>query len=469
MSAGPVVDVVVVGGGMAGLAAALTAQEAGARVALLEAAERIGGSAALSAGQITTFGTFEQIRRGIPLGDAEQGRVVVETYDAAVHWLAGHGVELAVSPSYEFGFARNHAMEPPVALARLAGAFEAGGGAIWLGTRAARLLADPTGAVTTVLAQREGERVTMPAGAVVLATGGFQGNPELTTRYIGRWADRMPVRSNPQSVGDGLLMALEVGAGTSRGLHAFYGHLLPAPPAVVAPSDFLPATAYYSRYSVLVNRRGERFTDESLGDEMNAQAAVREEEAAVFAVLDGAVYAERILGHRSGIDRIARTRAVGGRVATAGTLDALVEEMTAWGIHRAMLARTLHEYNRAMAEGTDAGLPVPRAGHRSPLAQPDFVGVALVPAITFTHGGIRIDSRCRVLDRHGTAISGLFAAGADAGGTFYERYGGGLAMSLTLGRRAGAEAARGVSNQWSAVSCQQLAISCPLEGSAEPM
>ena len=441
MAASPAADVLVVGAGMSGLAAALTAQESGASVLVLEAGEAPGGSAALSAGQITTFGSYEDIRRGIPLGDPDQARIVANTYEAAVQWLAGLGVTLTASPSYEFGFPRNNAMEPRVALPHLAATFQQRGGELWTRTRAWRLSTDDVGSVVGVVARRDGRPVEIAAAAVILASGGFQGNAELTTRYVGRWADRMPVRSNPQSVGDGLLMAQAVGAAASRGLHAFYGHLLPAPPAVITPADFLPTTAYYSRYAVLVNLQGERFADESLGDEMNAQAAVRQEQAAVFAILDANVYEQRILAHRTGIDRIAATRAVGGPVATAATLDDLVAQMAAWGIRAETLTRTLRDYNTAMEHESDAALPLPRSQHRQPLRRPDFIAVALTPAITFTHGGIRIDGRCRVLDRHGDPVPGLYAAGADAGGTYFERYGGGLAMALTLGRAAGDEAA----------------------------
>jgi succinate dehydrogenase/fumarate reductase flavoprotein subunit len=437
----PSIDVVVVGAGMAGLAAALTAQEAGARVTVLEAADTAGGSAALSAGQITTFGSYTDMRQAIPRGEPDQARVVTETYDEAVRWLDQLGVPLTASASYEFGFPRNHAMQPPQALRHLATTFTRRGGDLQTRVRVIRLLTDERRAVSGVLAQRSLDHQELRARAVILASGGFQGNPELTTRYIGRWADRMLVRANAHSVGDGLLMAQEVGAGASRGLHAFYGHLLPAPPAQIEASHFLPTTAYYSRYAVLVNSRGERFTDESRGDEMNAQAAARQDEAAVFAILDDEIYRRQILGHRSGIDRIAAAREVGGAVATATSLDELIAELATWGVHPGILARTLREYNAAMAEDRGETLAVRRAEHRRPMTEPPFIAVALSPAITFTHGGIRIDGRCRVLDRHGAPVSGLYAAGADAGGTYYERYGGGLAMALTLGRAAGRVAA----------------------------
>ncbi|HLI29099.1 MAG TPA: FAD-dependent oxidoreductase [Chloroflexota bacterium] len=434
-------DVTVVGAGMAGLAAALAAQEHGARVALLEAGPEPGGSAALSAGFVATYPTYDALRAAIPLGDPDQGRVLVDGYEAAIQWLRALGVAVVPAESNEFRFGRTHHLEPPAALRHLATVFQARGGQLHTRTRAVRLTTDETGRVTGVVARQPAGLVAFASGAVVLASGGFQGNPELTTRYIGRWADRMLVRSNPHSVGDGLLMGLAVGAATSRGLHAFYGHLLPAPPAVLTPRDFLPATAYYSRYAVLVNLGGERFTDESQGDEMNAQAAARQEQATVFALFDRAVYERRILGQPPGLDRVAITRALGGRVTTAPTLEALVEHLGAWGVRTRSLARTLADYNHAMAADSDAALPVPRAAHRAPLATPEFFAVALAPAITFTHGGLRIDARCRVLDRGGQPIAGLYAAGADAGGTFYERYGGGLAMALTLGRAAGTTAA----------------------------
>jgi hypothetical protein len=305
-----------------------------------------------------------------------------------------------------------------------------------------RLLSDAQGGVRGVVAQGDGGLAEEAAESVVLASGGFQGNPELTTRYMGRWADRMIVRSNAGSLGDGLLMGLAVGAGTSRGLHSFYGHLLPAPPAVITPERFFPPTAYYSPRTVLVNLRGERFTDESLGDHMNAQAALREQDAAVFALFDADVR-EQIEGHPSGLNRLAAAREAGAWIATAPTLEALVAHLGTRGVRRDTLARTLEAYNRAMADGTDEPLPVPRAQFRAPLRRPEYFAIALVPAITLTYGGLRVNERCQVLDRAGAPIAGLYAAGADAGGTYFEGYGGGLAMALTLGRVAGMHAAQG--------------------------
>jgi succinate dehydrogenase/fumarate reductase flavoprotein subunit len=443
-------DVVVVGAGMSGLVAALTAQEQGARVTLLEAGAAPGGSAALSAGFITTFGSYDDYRRRIPLGEPAQGQLVMTEYDGAIRWLLELGLTFGPDASGqaegEFGFTRRHRMNPPVAMAHLAGVFADRGGVLHASTRALRLLIDESGAVAGVLARSAAGPETYRAASVILASGGFQGNAELTTRYMGRWADRMLVRANPHSVGDGLLMGLELGAGTSRGLHSFYGHLMPAPPAVLPPERFFPPTAYYSRATVLVNLAGERFTDESLGDHLNAQAAARQDAAAVFAIFDQDVHDKHVAGqpsgHPQGLNRLEAGREAGAWIVTAATLDKLLTLVAERGVRRATLLQTLHAFNRAMAEGTDEPLPVPRAQLRAPLWRSPFYAIALAPAITLTYGGLRVDGRCQVLDRAGVPIAGLYAAGADAGGTYFEQYGGGLAMALTLGRVAGVAAAR---------------------------
>lgn len=81
---------------------------------------------------------------------------------------------------------------------------------------------------------------------VVLATGGFQGSPAMTSKYLGQGGDNITVRSSRGSVGDGLNLAIESGAGTSRGMNTYYGHLLAAPVRAedVDPKDYLPLAQY---------------------------------------------------------------------------------------------------------------------------------------------------------------------------------------------------------------------------------
>jgi len=309
--------------------------------------------------------------------------------------------------------------------------------------RVTELVRDDDGGVAGVRATGPDGELAVRAPAVVLATGGFQANVELLTRYVTRYADLLYVRSNPGSTGDGLTIGLAAGAATSRGLHAFYGHLLPAPPARVTPDRYIALTQYYSVHSVLVNVRGDRFVDESIADEYSAQALAREPHALGFILLD-AVAAERVSDPPAPrfppLDRLEQSEQAGGIVLRAETLDALADQIDGVGGNGLRSVLTLEEYNRRVVEDPRR-LPVPRTARRRALDQPPFTAVPVKPAITFTEGGLRIDASARVLDRDLRAIPGLFAAGADGGGVFYEHYAGGLALATVFGRRAGRGAA----------------------------
>lgn len=443
-------DVVVVGAGMAGLAAAVRAQQAGARVTLLEKGPQAGGTVPLSGGMVWTAPSYEVWRRIMPQGDATLGRVLVENYEASIAWLREVGVRLGPRVENIFGFGVGHKIEPePAAYPRaMQAAFEGAGGKLLLGAAATELLRDSRGEVVGVRAKGGGHRLNIGCQAVVLATGGFQANYELLTRYLGRWADRFVLRSIPFNTGDGLLMGLEAGAAASRGMHAFYGHLMPAPPARIEPPNFRLLSLYYSPHGILVNLRGERFTDESLGDTVNTQALAREPEAKGFLVIDQEAdkYEQEsptttVLGTLPS-ERLKAVMEAGGMVATAPTIKELAARMGAGGVPAAALVATIEEYNQAVAEGRADELKVPRRAKVHPLSTPDYYAVAVVPGITFTNGGLRVNSQAQVLDRRGEPIGGLYAAGADAGGIFYERYAGGLALSLVFGRLAGAGAAQ---------------------------
>ena len=450
----PITDVIVAGGGMAGLAAGLRAQELGASVVILEAAEEAGGSAAMAGGVLRTFGTSEAFRDRNPSGEPAVARAIVENFDRAVGILTRLDVAMDVDACLVEGRNREDACCRPdsiytrhyrllnscATMTRLAEAFCSGAGRLMTGTRLQRLLVED-GRVSGVVAASPSGALSLRSGSVVLATGGFQGNTELLARYMGPWSGLMPLRSNPESRGDGLLAGLEQGAATSRGLHAFYGHLLPAPPAVITRANFLATTARYSLLSVLVNRAGRRFVDESISDDESARAVVRQEKAAVFAIFDAEADRQRVLIDPSRRDRFNPAIEAGARTARCDTLEELVEQLAAWDVRPASLSKTLAAFNHSMETGDDRELDAPRARYRLPLKDPPFFAIALVAAITFTFGGLRIDQRCRVMDRHDSPIPGLYAAGADAGGAYVETYGGGLGMALALGYVAGEQAA----------------------------
>jgi len=438
--------IVVAGAGMAGLVTAVQAQDSSAEVVLLEKGPAPGGSLALSGGTLWCPRTVDDLRRLVPRGDAELGGVLVEDFPAGVEWLRAQGAKL--TPLESLSDRTVYLMEPgPGAfIAHMAERFQVGGGELLHNTTATELLWDDAGQISGISVRTNGgSRQSIACDRVILTTGGFQANPEMMARYFGRWSDRLVLRSNPRSTGDGWQMAQALNAAPSRAMSSFYGHLLPAPPAQVPTHDFIAYTQYHSEQGVLVNLRGERFTDESLGDETNAQAVVRQPEALAFLVYDDTIYrtyAVRLAGGGArASDTFHESKALGAPAAVAPTLEEPADAMQVHGLHGPSLLATVREYNQAVEDKQAAGLVVPRRSNPNPVITPPFYALGVTPGVTFTLGGLQTNRDGQVLDRSGFPIPGLYAAGVDAGGIHNERYAGGLCLGLVFGRRAAKHAA----------------------------
>jgi len=313
------------------------------------------------------------------------------------------------------------------------------GGTLHVDTSALKLIIGEHGEVQGVTARTLDGLATFRADATILATGGFQGSSEMLTRYFGRWADRLIRRANPRSVGDGLMLGIDAGASTSGSMASFYGHLLPAPPAVVHPEDFVAVTQYFSTHAVLVNQQGERFTDESNGDEMNAQATALESEALGYMIYDHDVYSQhgivKGVGDRVS-DKFYESKAMGAPAATADTIEELAAIMEGWGVYASGVLETVRQYNEAVAAGRPQHLRIPRRDHAEPVLKAPLYALGVTPGVTFTLGGLKINADAQVIDRRDIPMPGLYAVGADGGGIFNEKYGGGLCLGLVFGRLA---------------------------------
>jgi hypothetical protein len=132
--------------------------------------------------------------------------------------------------------------------------------------------------------------------------------------------------------------------------------------------------------------------------------------------------------------------AAGAPNVTSGTIDGLADGLAELGVDRRGFLATMDSFGRAMAAGSGARLAVPRRRSPFALVEPPFRAVEVRAGVTFTLGGIDVDRDLRVLDRDGRPIPSLFAAGADAGGTYDGGYMGGLVLGLVQGRAAGAAA-----------------------------
>lgn len=417
-------DVVVCGAGMAGLAAAVEAVDRGARVLVLEKQGEIGGSAAISSGYLWTAPDVATFAERIPLADRRLGEVLVGAFEEAAGWVRATGVEMSSRVGDLLGFGTGYVVDIRGLFARWCAKIESAGGWIVRETAATGLISCDRG-VGGVTASGGDGLSRIPARAVVLATGGFQGDRALRSQHIGRGADEMLVRSSPGCVGDGYLMAREVRAGASSGLSAFYGHLVPSPLEELTERDFLPFTQYHSNHCVLVNRHGRRFMDEKAGDEHANQRVFREAGQRAVLLADERIRRDHVIAapyeRGEAVDRFALAAAAGARLAIESSFEDLASSVSAWGVDENELMRTL-----------DA---------QTILSEPPYYALEVQPTITFTHGGILIDDDARVLDRDRRRIPGLYAAGADAGGVFNQGYAGGLAAALVFGRRAGRQSA----------------------------
>jgi succinate dehydrogenase/fumarate reductase flavoprotein subunit len=269
------------------------------------------------------------------------------------------------------------------------------GGEVLLATTVDELLLDAEGAV-------RGARIgceEIESDAVVLATGGFQGDAVAVREFLGPGADLMPLRSNPHSTGDSLRMGRAVGASLAGAMDGFYGHLVPSPLPRFGAPDFLELAQEHSRHCLLVSRHGRRFTCERWGDEVSNQAVAQQPGMRATLICD-----ERVRRKHVGLG-FERARAAGARLVRSETLAGL-------------------------ADFAERGLLESR------LRDPPFWALEVQPTLTSTHGGLHADADGRVRDDYGRPIPGLFAAGADVGGLHDTGYVGGLAAAVVFGSRA---------------------------------
>lgn len=466
--------VVVCGAGLAGLSAAVSALEHGARVTVCEKAPEPGGTTVLSGGLLWTIGDYDDARAKVPLGDAALQWLVLETIEDSRAWLQGMGARLGpLERVLEHG--RGQTADPVQLIELLAARLQSSGGTLRLSCGLDSLLTG-NGAVQGLrVACADGQLEDIAADAVILATGGFQGNPELLARYVVRDPDNLLLRANAWSTGDGFLAATAAGAAASPGLDTFYGHALIAPPGRYGAKQLRDVSQYHGGLSVALNLDGVRFADEAelTGDEsLNQRVAQQRGGRAVYIVDEDAMEQTPIQGRES-ITRsiLQRARAAGGLVVQSDTLEGLCEAMATMGLPPQRALASLLEFNAHMQEGKADELRPARSRRRAPLARPPFQAVLVQAGITFTMGGLLVDERLRVLRRSGSsstfaqapvsrayteaqgtvlaigtdyrqmAVPGLFAAGNDAGNISHFGYMGGLATALTTGRAAGRSAA----------------------------
>jgi fumarate reductase flavoprotein subunit len=450
-SAAADIDVLVIGAGACGLAAAIAAHDAGAGVAVIEKLDRPGGNSALSTGSVPAAGTRFQreagiadsperfiddlMRTGGPTDCPQLLRRLVETSAATVEWLAdGVGARIALVTAYKHvghSVPRLHA--PPSRRGQdlvddLLAAVDKRGIPLAVGNGATALVADANGGVIGADIDANGERQRILARKTVLAVNGFAGNRDLVARFC-------PEISGAQyfgargSTGEVVLWGEALGAALGN-IGAYQGYA-----AVSDPHGSLLSWTTIEKGGIIVNGAGRRFGDESAGYS-GYTPNVMAQGGPCFAIFD-----QRIFDVAALEEEFVDLANYGG-TRKADTPAALA---TLHGLDPAALAATVESYNKA-ARGN-----APDAFGRRDFALAPLTGALyicrVVPGLFHTQGGLMVDGDGRVLRPNGRPIANLFAGGGAAVGVSGRAgaggyaSGNGLLSAIGLGRLAGLAAA----------------------------
>lgn len=485
------IDVLVVGAGNAALCAALSAREAGAEVVVLEfapEAER-GGNSTFTAGAMrvvydgvgdllelmpdlspeeiarTEFGTytrdqfFDDMARVTEYrADPDLVGLLIDSSHETLKWMASKGVRFMpiygrqafeVDGKYRFwgGLTVETVGGGPGLVDSLVAACEEAGIDIVYETRATGLLTKD-GTVDGVRAVQGGVSKDFMAKSVVLASGGFEANTEWRTRYLGPGWDMAKVRGSRFNLGDGIKMALDIGAspvGQWSGAHAVQWDMNAPEFGDLRIGDNFQKHSY--PWGILINNDGHRFLDEGAdfrnytyakyGREMLDQPGL-----GAWQVFDAKV--AHLLRDEYKIPEVTKVK--------SDTLKGLAEQMD--GMDAKQFVSTIEKYNSAVEEVVafdptlkdgrrTTGLDVNKTNWANTISEPPFEGFHVTCGITFTFGGLRITTDTEVVGGDGLPIPGLYACGELVGGLFYFNYPGGtgLTSGSVFGLIAGREAA----------------------------
>lgn len=480
-----VYDVVVVGGGIAGLSAAISARESGAHVALIDrATEKESGGNTRYTEAYLRMKSLDEVADGLaealvddfmghpdpgvtadsglewehrnpllrahPVVDLDYVAALADNAGPTLRWLEGHGIAFAELPTLflTVSTTRLAPVGGGLALVETLGRKTVALGVDRFYETTARdlVVADSGEVAGVVTADATGAR-TVYCGRVVLASGGYEGNAEMMARYHGDkgMTCRPVARGGNWNKGEGIEMAIAAGAATAGNFSLF--HAEPIDPRSGDPEAAIMAFTY----GILVNTEGRRFVDEARGPvdawyERTTRDIHAQPKGLAWMVLDAECQA--IPNLRTAI----RTEQ---KPVLADSIEALA---TAIDVDPATLTDTVEAYNAACPEGdgdptrpdglATTGVVPSKSNWAKPIAQGPFAAYPIMAANVFTFGGLKVDASSRVVNRDGRTIPGLYAAG-EMTGLYYSNYTGSTSVlrGATFGRIAGAHAALAAGRQ----------------------
>ena len=467
-------NIVIVGGGLAGLTTATRATELGLKPTVLEQGadtdylcnSRVTAGvvhiASESPVEEPKFLTDKIARITENFVDSAVISPIIGDAHRAIKWLQGHAVKFGrISPK-----PRHHWVLAPLRMARpgldptgwrgragdallrlLTDKIRKGGGEIVLGTKAKDLLFDGAKCVG-VRAVRDGKPAEYRGDAVVLADGGFQADEELVRRFITKSPERVQRRNAGTGTGDAVRM-LEAAGAKLVGMKYFYGHLMSRD--AMKREDLWPYPGLDSLAvaGIVVDSKGERRFDEGLGGVYLSNAmAWSEDPLGFWAIFDDAIWngpgKEELfsIGANPGLQRL------GAPMFQAPDIATLESQA---GFAPGSIAKTVKAHNEALAGNALSSL-TPKRSTGLPAAMqintPPFYAVPLCTGLTFTMGGAAVDSDLKVRRQDNSIIERLYVAGKSAGGLEGGEtvgYVGGLSLSVITGIRAAESIAREIS------------------------
>jgi len=486
-------DVLVIGAGNAALCAAISAHENGARVLMLEAAplEERGGNSHFTGGAFrfayrgvedlitvlpslasedlsnVDFGTYTEEQFFDDMFEVTEYRtdsdlceILIRNSLKTATWVAQQGVKLQpglgrqaykVDGKFKFwgGLALHIWGGGPELLKALYANVERRGIPILYETPAVSLIRERGRLAGVVAEGAGGEPVEIRAGAVVLACGSFESNPEMRARYLGPNWELAKCRGTRFNMGAGLRMALDIGArpyGNWSGCHSVAWDINAPPYGDLAIGDQFQKHNY--PFGLLINAKGERYVDEGCNFHSHTYAKYGGEimrQPGMFAWQVFDAKATPLLRSEYRIRRVTK--------AEADTLEELAPKLD--GVDPEAFLGTVRAYNDACRSSVafnpnvldgrrTQGLAIDKTNWAVPLDTPPFHAYHVTTGVTFTFGGVKISQNGEVENLYGRVIPGLYAAGEMVGGLFFHNYcsGTGLMSGATFGRLAGRNAAQ---------------------------
>ena len=460
------VDLAAIGGGFAGMTAALRAAELGLEAAVIERGEddlymcnsRVCTGVlhtALANSDDPPDIVYERVMNGTRgTARSDLARTFAENGARTAAWMEARGATLETVPRRNYGLpslAPTRRMGagldwedngPDLFLRGLATQLEAAGGTVLRGTEAKALVMQD-GLCRGVEVRNANGGSTIEAGAVVIADGGFQADRARLARHITGSPERIRQRNTETGRGDGLRMAEEAGAALV-GLDKFYGHVLSRD--VMTNPDLwpYPQVDVICASGIAVGADARRFTDEGRGGiYITNEIARLDDPLSATAIFDATVWEQARMADLVPPNPLLVK--AGGTLYEAGSIEELAGHA---GLDGDALADTVAEFNAAAKGGGTASLKPARTADvypPVPIETPPFHAIPLAAGITVTMGGIAVDGAARVLRPDDTAIAGLYAAGSTVGGVEGgpdAAYIGGLIKAFLLGLVAAETAAR---------------------------